>query len=235
MRTGIDLVFALLAAAFGPLLATCGTEGGHQPVARFSVSPKYVCAGDNHLTVVTMDATLSSDPVDDPPGKALACSSDSDCPSGRLCTGTGAPPDPVTQEVPRLCLFPLKYAWEIGDETFVKTDGDFAGLKLSGTFAGDRPYDVTLRVTDRNGDSISSTSTVGITAVHAPPCDADLDCPQGYLCADPLGEGKACYADCELEEGICNFCPEEGAACARCYLCEDSDSRHLCLPAQGRR
>lgn len=204
-------------------------------MARFSVTPRYVCSGDDHLTVVTLDATLSSDPVDDPPEKALACATDGDCQSGKKCADTGAPPDPVTQEVPKRCLHPLKYSWQIADETFVKTDGDFTGIKLSGTFKGDRPYAVTLVVTDRNGDSQTSASEVGITAIHAAPCEADLDCPQGYLCADPLGTGNGCYADCELEESICNYCPEEGGACARCYMCGDFQDRHLCLPAAGTR
>ena len=59
MRRATDIFAPIIAA----IILSCGSEGGHPPVARFSMTPKYVCGGDKHITVVTMDATLSSDPV----------------------------------------------------------------------------------------------------------------------------------------------------------------------------
>ena len=151
MRRAHAIALALVPAALAVLLS-CGGAAGHAPVGRLSLMPRFVCGGDNHLTVVRMDAALSADPVDDPPEKALPCSADADCAGGRVCTDTGAPPDAATGARRTLCLHPLKYVWEIEDETFVKTDGDYAGVMIAGTFNGDRPYRVTLTVTDRDGD-----------------------------------------------------------------------------------
>jgi len=216
--------------AIAALLSCGGGGGGHAPVARFSLTPRYICAGDNHVTVVRLDARLAADPVDDPTEKALPCTADADCTSGRVCRDTGAPADPTTKEVQKRCLYPLQYAWDIEDGTFVKTDGGYAGVMLAGTFAGDRPYRVTLTVTDRSGDSASIDDILGVTTVYAAACAADLDCPQGFLCADPLGKGKGCYANCEVDEGICNYCAAGGDACAKCYVCQSAGDLKLCLP-----
>lgn len=231
MRRAHAITLALVPAAIAAL-HSCGGAVGHAPVGRLSLSPRFVCAGDSHLTVVRMNATLSADPVDDPQEKALPCTSDADCAGGRVCTDTGAPPDTATGARRTLCLHPLKYSWEIEDETFVKTAGDYAEVMIAGTFKGDRPYRVALTVTDRDGDQTTVTDFAGVTTVFAAACGADLDCPQGYLCADPSGTGKGCYADCAADENICNYCGEGVEACARCYFCRELGDQKLCLPGR---
>ncbi len=56
----------LLCGALG--LGSCQTEVGRAPVARFSITPKYVPVHDGYTTVVALDGTASKDEIDDPAG-----------------------------------------------------------------------------------------------------------------------------------------------------------------------
>jgi len=50
------------------LLAACGIEGGHPPVARITIAPGAIPEHDDFHTAVTLDATASDDPLDYPDG-----------------------------------------------------------------------------------------------------------------------------------------------------------------------
>jgi|GEM_PF-2506512 len=64
------LVSVMVGIAWLGLAASgCGLETGHPPVARISVSPDMIIENDGFQTLVTLDATASSDPVDDPNGQ----------------------------------------------------------------------------------------------------------------------------------------------------------------------
>lgn len=59
MRLGI--VFAT-----GTLLGACQVEEGRPPIARIDLVPAAIPEHDGFETVVTLDGTMSADPVDDP-------------------------------------------------------------------------------------------------------------------------------------------------------------------------
>ena len=54
--------------ATGMVLAACQPEEGRPPLARIELSPAAIPEHDGFETVVTLDGTLSADPVDDPDG-----------------------------------------------------------------------------------------------------------------------------------------------------------------------
>lgn len=61
------LVFVTVGLTWLGLLAPgCELEDGHPPVARISVSPDMIIENDGFQTLVTLDGSASSDPVDDP-------------------------------------------------------------------------------------------------------------------------------------------------------------------------
>jgi hypothetical protein len=48
------------------LLAACGVEPGHAPVARINAAPRAILENDGFRTDVVLDGSASEDPVDDP-------------------------------------------------------------------------------------------------------------------------------------------------------------------------
>jgi hypothetical protein len=48
------------------ILAACGVEPGHAPVARISAAPRAILENDGFRTDVVLDGSASEDPVDDP-------------------------------------------------------------------------------------------------------------------------------------------------------------------------
>lgn len=61
MRLGIVFVT-------GTLLGGCQIEEGRPPIARIDLVPAAIPEHDGFETVVTLDGTMSADPVDDPEG-----------------------------------------------------------------------------------------------------------------------------------------------------------------------
>ncbi len=60
---------ALFAGALGAsavALQSCASGSGHPPTARIALDPAYVALGDGYATDVTLDASASSDAIDDP-------------------------------------------------------------------------------------------------------------------------------------------------------------------------
>ena len=142
------------------------------------MGPSAICENDDYTTVVTFDASESSDPFDDPKELAGGCSSDSDCPSGRICSlpfaydyqtdaGVMAAPDSdddgyndVSQK-PGFCLIPLKYRWELSDDSAkivggsleVEVDSVTSGTWLAFLIVGltDPALDVTAMLTGMSG------------------------------------------------------------------------------------
>lgn len=51
-------------------LAACAVDDGHPPLARIVLVPDAVLENDGFQTAVTLDATTSADPIDDPGGAA---------------------------------------------------------------------------------------------------------------------------------------------------------------------
>jgi len=51
-------------------LAACSPDDGHPPLARIVLTPDGVLENDGFQTAVTLDATTSADPIDDPSGDA---------------------------------------------------------------------------------------------------------------------------------------------------------------------
>lgn len=47
-------------------VAACGTDGGHPPLARIELTPEAIVENDGFQTEVTLDASNSTDPIDDP-------------------------------------------------------------------------------------------------------------------------------------------------------------------------
>ncbi|HEY3357568.1 MAG TPA: hypothetical protein VGQ83_30230 [Polyangia bacterium] len=132
----------LLAGAAVVVAAGCETATGHPPVARFSVSPRYVPEGDGCATVVTLDATASRDELDDPTGaRQLWFRWDLD---EAGCGGGG--PDVASADL----LSPV------------------VGVRIR----GDRPVTVTLTVLDASGVTAVRQGTIGITLGAAPEGDA---------------------------------------------------------------
>ncbi len=86
----------LLTLAFVAVTAACGSSssalvgGNNAPVASFTASPPSVPAGDNHQTVVTLDASASMDPDGDPLSYAWIV------PNGVFVNNTG-PTDRIAQ------------------------------------------------------------------------------------------------------------------------------------------
>ena len=56
--------------ALALMIAACTAEGGHPPLARIVLTPEAILAHDDFQTEVTLDATTSGDPLDDPEGTA---------------------------------------------------------------------------------------------------------------------------------------------------------------------
>lgn len=52
------------------LLAACAGDEGHPPLARIELSPGAILENDGFQTEVTLDASTSADPIDDPDGRA---------------------------------------------------------------------------------------------------------------------------------------------------------------------
>ncbi|MBK9034302.1 MAG: hypothetical protein IPL61_24065 [Myxococcales bacterium] len=51
-------------------LAACTGDAGHPPLARIELTPETILENDGFQTEVTLDATTSADPIDDPTGAA---------------------------------------------------------------------------------------------------------------------------------------------------------------------
>ena len=49
-------------------VAACAAEDGHPPIARIELMPEAIVENDGFQTEVTLDATTSADPIDDPDG-----------------------------------------------------------------------------------------------------------------------------------------------------------------------
>jgi len=69
MQGSVWGVFLAAAAAVAvSAAASCAPEGGHPPVARAEATPATIPEHDGFQTEVTLDASTSSDPLDDPDG-----------------------------------------------------------------------------------------------------------------------------------------------------------------------
>lgn len=111
----------------------CGGERTGHPLAYFSVSPPFLCRGDAHRTVVTLDATLSS-------GQAY------------LLLADGVREDHG----------PLAYRWDLPSGVReVARDEDGALLQV--TAAGDAVAEVRLKVVNTAGESDEAVETIGLS------------------------------------------------------------------------
>jgi hypothetical protein len=61
---------ARLAALAALVAGACSAEDGHPPLARIELTPGAILENDGFQTEVTLDATTSADPIDDPAGTA---------------------------------------------------------------------------------------------------------------------------------------------------------------------
>lgn len=50
------------------VVAACTASDGHPPLARIELVPEAILENDGYQTAVTLDATTSADPIDDPAG-----------------------------------------------------------------------------------------------------------------------------------------------------------------------
>jgi len=140
------LVVAILAG-----VAACSPDTNRPPVARLSVSPRYVTAGQE--TVVTLDGRRSCDEIDYPE----SCD--------KTAEGSGPP---------LTCPGGLSYAWSL-DVPFTPVAGAaaLAQPKLDVTVTLDRPATVTLTVTDCDQRAVTTQTQVGITLPY-PGADAGV-------------------------------------------------------------
>ena len=123
------------------LFAACdpGTEPGFAPIARLTVNPLYVPAGEN--AEVVLDARASCDELDHPE----ACESDPD--------GPGPSDD---------CPGGVSFSWDIPfSHSTVASTPNRAQLRIATRLS--EPQPVTLTVTDCDGLSASVTRVVGVS------------------------------------------------------------------------
>ncbi len=116
-----------------------GTEPGFAPIARLTVNPLFISAGEN--AEVVLDARASCDELDHPE----ACDSDPD----------GSGPDSV-------CPGGVTFSWDIPfSHSTVASTPNRAQLRIATRLTSPQP--VTLTVTDCDGLSSSVTRVVGVT------------------------------------------------------------------------
>jgi len=116
-----------------------GTEPGFAPIARLTVNPLYIPAGEN--AEVVLDARASCDELDHPE----ACESDPDGPG----------PDDA-------CPGGVTFSWDIPfSHSTVASTPNRAQLRIATRLSTPQP--VTLTVTDCDGLSASVTRVVGVT------------------------------------------------------------------------
>ena len=131
----------LLAVLFGATTAWSGWWGcspppGHAPVARLTIDPAYVPAGQ--ATEVLLDGRRSCDQFDAPDGCVAA---DEDPPLG--------------------CPNGLTYHWTVSRDLALLEGGpDQPWMRVSVTT--DQPVTVTLQVTDCDGRTSSVTRQIGV-------------------------------------------------------------------------
>jgi hypothetical protein len=139
----------------------CQTTTGHPPVARVTVTPKYVPEGDGCTTVVALDGTASKDELDDPSGQQplwFRWELDEDG-----CVGPG--PDVAS--------------------------GSLTAPTISVRIRGDRPVTVTLTVRDASGATAVRTAMIGITVPSGPTPDGGVAADGGAADAAPGHDAAA--------------------------------------------
>ncbi|MBU1068454.1 hypothetical protein KJ975_02705 [Myxococcota bacterium] len=122
-----------------PLACDPGTESGFAPIARLTLNPLYLPAGEN--AEIVLDARNSCDELDHPE----ACDSDPDGPGpGSACPGG------------------ITFSWDIPfDYSTVASTPNGAQLRIATRISSPQP--ITLTVTDCDGLKSSVTRVVGVT------------------------------------------------------------------------
>lgn len=146
MRLGPVVVLGTLLL----LPAGCTPDDNRPPVARLSVSPRYVTAGQE--TVLTLDGRRSCDEIDYP----------------ESCDKTAEGSGPLST-----CPGGLAYTWAM-DVPFTPEGGaSLTAPKLDVRVTLDRPATVTLTVTDCDGRAVTTSTQVGIILPY-PGADAGV-------------------------------------------------------------
>ncbi len=127
-------VVAVLACGQGPPAPA--------PSAVINAMPTAVCAGDNFMTPIALDAKGSAAHL----------------------TLVYVPPPPGSP--------PLRYHWAFSGSATMVTAGDVNSDSVTVTMAGDRPLHVALTVSNSEGGSTTTTTTIDIT-----PLDSSGNCP----------------------------------------------------------
>jgi hypothetical protein len=141
----------MLACALLLVAPGCAQDDNRPPVARLSVSPRYVPVGQE--TVLTLDGRRSCDEIDYPE----SCD--------KTAEGSGPP---------LTCPGGLSYAWSM-DVPFTPVDGaSLTAPRLDVRVTLDRPATVKLTVTDCDQRAVTTQTQVGITLPYP---DADAGVP----------------------------------------------------------
>lgn len=120
------------------LLICCGAPDPEPPTAVITAQPDTVPLGDEHQTVIELDAHSSA------PRLSLV----------------PAPPDPDEP--------PLEFKWRLTGSAYRVVGGSEAGPELQVTMRGDRPLHVELTVRNHSGGVASSLKTISITSPAGP-------------------------------------------------------------------
>jgi hypothetical protein len=141
------LLLAFLSAAL-PGMAGCVEDRGRPPVARLSIEPRYVPAGET--AEVLLDGRRSCDEIDHPE----TCD--------KTAEGTTGPPLD--------CPGGLSFSWTL-DAPYERVPGEGAedAPYMKVRITPDRPITVTLRVTDCDHNQASAKTQIGIELPYPEP------------------------------------------------------------------
>ena len=114
-------------------LAGCG-QRVERPSASLTIEPPAVCRFDGHATVVTLDASSSSEQL------------------------SLVPSAPSASETPA-----LDFDWTLSGDDHDIVRGDLASPTIEITMAGDRPLGVELTVSNTHGGSLTTRRSVAVT------------------------------------------------------------------------
>ncbi len=175
------LIATLLVGGMG-----CADQPTGHPMAFFTVSPRYICADDDHQTLVQLNAGQSS-------------------PGARLIIAGESPDDGK-----------VELAWSVQTSDFKVMEGGLDQPQIALTLKGDRPVTIRLTVTNEDGDTGADENTIGLIYPTAKTCADDDDCAMNETCAEfGAGHACLPTQRCDTDDGCpkCYRCDQDARRC----------------------
>jgi len=185
MAKGVQ--FAAFLLILLQLLHCAGKQEPH-PSAILIVTPEYVCYGDDHQTVITLDGSQSSAKIH------------------------------ILPELdPQAVFGPVAYEWKISGTEVRIVEGSLLSSLLKITLDGRHVAEVVMTVTDDNGNEATITKVIGLSIPRNVRCFSVANCPilgetcvttgRGAFCLNETpcstnGDCKNCRI-CDSGEGLC--------------------------------